>query len=234
MHTILHYLVTHCQLNATSTFVDVGSGIGKPVLHSALYTQPQYAIGIEIAQSQWMLAVSTVLAQRHHLQNTTPPPISYIHADINAIHSLNPCTHLYMFDVGFPDDLYQHIAVVIRHTPTIRHLVCYRPVHLIRAGLRMGITLAITPIACVITHMHGSDRQHRAYIYNCNNHLTPCPRCTDTRMLRSLNALHRLRHTPAPYYQWLQHELKAAALTQQRSAKTRAARCTLGAAPLML
>ena len=117
MHTIVQFLMDECGMGPGSTFLDIGSGLGKPVLHAALHAQVQHALGIEVAHATWALAMSTLLRARDRSHLPTAPTIHYTHASVSSLSNLNPCTHVYMFDIGFTPEIYAHIATLISNAP---------------------------------------------------------------------------------------------------------------------
>lgn len=57
MERVVSVLVEHYGMNKCSRFLDVGSGIGKPVFHVGAQTQPVLSMGIEIEEIRYMLSL---------------------------------------------------------------------------------------------------------------------------------------------------------------------------------
>ena len=47
MQKIIDFLIDKCALSHDSTFLDIGSGLGKPNFHVIAYALPRLSIGIE-------------------------------------------------------------------------------------------------------------------------------------------------------------------------------------------
>jgi len=51
----------------------------------------------------------------------------FLHSDIELASTLNPFTHVYMFDKGFPGELHYSIAQKFNASLYVTHLISYRP-----------------------------------------------------------------------------------------------------------
>ena len=217
MHTIVQFLMDTCSMGPGSTFLDIGSGLGKPVLHVALHAQVQHALGIEVAHATWALAMSTLLRARDRSHLPTTPTIHYAHTSVASLSTLNPCTHVYMFDIGFTPEIYAHIANLISSSPTVQHFVCYHPRRLLATGL------SATPIARTPARMSVSEEQHTAYVYRCE----PSPTAlyeADHLLQAAIDTLRQHKDDPAGYDDWIRDALATAGTAQATAARTRARR----------
>jgi len=114
-------------LDSSSKFIDVGAGLGKPNFHVAADPGVKLSYGIECEEVRWRLSLANlrpVLEQSNALANGVKStkkgkeplkgPLTHNlilkHGNIFEAKSFDPFTHIYMFDIGFPDDLNFHIA----------------------------------------------------------------------------------------------------------------------------
>ncbi len=109
----------------------------------------------------------------------TNPPLAYPPApaqqiffhygDITEAATLDPFTHVYMFDIGFPPALFYQIADRFNASrETCGFLVCYHGPRLIAERYGFHVEL----ITQIPTSMHGSSEGHTAYFYK---RATPLP-----------------------------------------------------------
>ena len=77
----------------------------------------------------------------------------FVHADVNDAISLNPFTHIYMFDVGFPSELHHSIAEKFNRSLYATCLVSYKPQTDIIKYFRFEVTL----VHQMPTSMHGKS-----------------------------------------------------------------------------
>jgi len=55
MQKNLELMVKHMDLDPTSRFLDVGSGLGKPNIHACQYPGVSLSIGVEIEEIRWQV-----------------------------------------------------------------------------------------------------------------------------------------------------------------------------------
>ena len=53
--------------------------------------------------------------------------VAFENSDIDRARTLNPFTHVYMFDVGFPAELHLSIAIKFNTSLYATHLISYQP-----------------------------------------------------------------------------------------------------------
>ena len=75
----------------------------------------------------------------------------FVHGDINDAISLDPFTHIYMFDVGFPSELHHSIAEKFNRSLYVMYLVSYKSQAFIINDFRFQVIL----IHQMPTSMHG-------------------------------------------------------------------------------
>ena len=95
--------MTHTGLSEESSFLDIGSGTGKPNVHIAQVVGVKHSVGIEIEKIRYLLS------QNNHkklLQLTLEEETSikvrncfFQHGDILQATHFNPFSHVYMLDV---------------------------------------------------------------------------------------------------------------------------------------
>lgn len=172
MQKILSFLTESCELNQSSCFIDVGAGLGKPNFHVLQYPQVRLSVGVELEEIRWILSMhnlgSYLRTIRKDLLNKNPNPsihqnhnINFICADIDSAISLDPFTHIYMYDLGFPPDLQSSIARKFNNSRSPKYLISYRPP-------RRVIDEYGYEVECIHqmnTKMFGSGESHMAYFY---------------------------------------------------------------------
>ena len=111
MQKMVNLMQQHTNLDSTSRFIDVGSGIGKPNLHVAQEPGVAFSCGIEMELDRWRLGLkclqfvleeaskdvndSTLLPEEKIRHNCM-----FIHGNIMEAHTFDPFTHVYMFSIG--------------------------------------------------------------------------------------------------------------------------------------
>jgi Histone methylation protein DOT1 len=175
MQKMINLMKEHTNLDSTSYFIDVGSGIGKPNLHVAQDPCVALSYGIEVESDRWLLGMNclkgvldAVSEQQKQQMNETilndnerlHHNCIYVHGDITDAHTFDPFTHVYMFSVGFPPKLWCELANMWNRS-TSPYLICYHgPNHIIHEYDFHVKLLVQTP-----TSMHGSKEGHMGYIY---------------------------------------------------------------------
>lgn len=86
--------------------------------------------------------------------------IFFHYGDITEARTLDPFTHVYMFDIGFPPTLFYDIADRF-NASRCPYLICYHGPKLIAERYGFDVEL----LAQLPTSMHGSSEGHTAYFY---------------------------------------------------------------------
>ncbi|WIA23123.1 hypothetical protein OEZ85_001460 [Tetradesmus obliquus] len=94
MHKVLECMRHNCGLGSSSTLVDIGAGLGRPLLHALLLQGAAGSSGSSKATAKGSRAKG--LLQQPHSR----PIITC--ASIEQIASLEPCSHAYSFWEGVP------------------------------------------------------------------------------------------------------------------------------------
>jgi hypothetical protein len=169
MQRVINLMCTKGEMDASSVFIDVGAGLGKPNLHVAIDPAVRYSVGVEMEHVRWHLSMHNL---KHYLEVPVAEPeiekpsnVVFMHGDIIKARSFDPFTHIYMFDIGFPPNLFLHIAECLRKSSTAKYVLCYhRPqLMLTKYGFDMEF------IEKQATSMHGSSEGHTAYLYRCTH-----------------------------------------------------------------
>ena len=163
---IVDLLKTKCELDSSSTFIDIGAGLGKPNLHVALDPGVKASVGVELGGERWWQSMDILW---HGLEAKTaaetgldalPGSVFFAHADFLEVDSLDAFSHVYMFDKGFPPVLMEHIAEVFNSSAQSRYLVCFKkPSIIVRDyGFR------VEEVGRVRTSMSGSGEGNTCFI----------------------------------------------------------------------
>jgi hypothetical protein len=179
MQKVIDKMIETTNFDSTSRFIDVGSGIGKPSLHVAQYPGVELSIGVEMEYTRWTLGMTCLKAvvdeaAKHeesaahieknemHLHGNT----MFLHKNILEASTFDPFTHVYMFSIGFPPELWLKLAEMWNNSDksTCQYLVCYHGPKDIICSYQFDVDL-ITQLS---TSMHGSKEGHMAYIYKRN------------------------------------------------------------------
>jgi hypothetical protein len=102
MGKVVRSMADQCGLGAESRLLDIGAGIGKPNVHAALLPVELY-YGVEVSRVRWELCMHVMkllLASTDEHVASAADRCYFDCSDITAAHTLDPFTHVYMFDVG--------------------------------------------------------------------------------------------------------------------------------------
>lgn len=162
MEKVVRAMAEQCGLGAQSRLLDIGAGLGKPNVHAALLPV-EISYGVEVSRVRWELCMHVMkllLASTEEHLAAAAAKCHFDCSDITAAHTLDPFTHIYMFDVGFPPALMIHIATAFNASTTPGHLVCFKNEHLI-----LGYGFDVELVTKFPTSMHGSSEGHHCYVY---------------------------------------------------------------------
>jgi len=170
MQKVVNVLIKKCGMDSQSRFIDVGSGLGKPNLHVAQDPAVRLSVGIELEHIRWQLAmynlykISDVLS-RGKEEGKLLSGTNFMAGDIDVAVTMDPFTHIYMYDLGFPPPLQQSIALKFNTSVHAQYLVSYRPPHRVIDEYGYKVVL----VDQLPTSMHGSGESHMAYVYRRTN-----------------------------------------------------------------
>jgi len=167
MHKMIHLMVQHTGLDRDSTFIDVGSGLGKPNLHVAADPGVYLSVGIECEKDRYFLGLHNL---RGVLGNSSKMKVSddtneflrcgYVMGDIMDAKSFSPFSHVYMFSIGFPPPLWLSLVASFNRSSS-PWLICYHGPRQIIEKHGFNVELVVQ----MPTSMHGSSEVHTGYIY---------------------------------------------------------------------
>lgn len=87
--------------------------------------------------------------------------INFIESDIDLAKTMDPFTHIYMYDLGFPPPLQQSIATKFNSSVHARYLISYRPPRRVLEEYGYDVEY----MHSMNTSMFGSGEGHTAYFY---------------------------------------------------------------------
>lgn len=159
---IVDYMKENCELSASSLFLDVGSGLGKPNFHVAIDPGCEVSYGIELEDLRWQLSL-------HNLKSVLSLDVNkkklnrtvFTAGDITHARTLNPFSHIYSFDVGFPPNVMDELAVIFNRS-TARYFASF---HSPRKVIDM-YGFDVENIGRIATSMAGSSEGHTCYFYS--------------------------------------------------------------------
>jgi hypothetical protein len=167
MQRIFSTMKTRCDFDVSSTFLDIGAGLGRPLLHAIYLEGVTQVQGIEIDHVKCMKAeafadrVGMILHERNLTR--TPSIIPEIVCEsIEDVGTIEPATHVYSFWEGIPAHVQEKIVFLCNESTTLRSIavvqrrVC-NPHTLIGDGFALVDSFPVT--------MSGSRRQFVAYMY---------------------------------------------------------------------
>ncbi|KAL4427630.1 hypothetical protein ABPG75_001719 [Micractinium tetrahymenae] len=174
MDRVLACMRQECRLDARSVLVDVGAGLGRPLMHALLWPGIAGARGIEIDRIKCDKAAAFLrqaiaeLARRGVVQagQVAPPEIEC--SAIEQVRSLDPCTHAYSFWEGVPVEGKAGFGRLFAASRTLRSVAVVQrairtcPVEYM-ADLGFGELLLVDSFS---VSMSGSGRSFTAYVFN--------------------------------------------------------------------
>lgn len=213
MQKIVNLMKDYTDFGPSSRFIDVGSGIGKPNLHVIQDPGVEFSFGIEIDESRWLLGMNCLKVvldtayeqQCRNISSDMPDDEQIRHncifamGDIRKARTFDPFTHVYMFSVGFPPELWCVLKEVWNRSAS-PYLICYHGPKDIIHSYEFDVELVIQ----TSTSMHGSKEGHTGYVYRRTNtyvatkkdtsEIVPCdPLFVDAWQLITENGLHSLK-----------------------------------------
>lgn len=158
---IVDYMKEHCELSESSLFLDVGSGLGKPNFHVAIDPGVEVSYGIELEELRWHLSLHNLrsvlqLDSKKNKRNRT----MFSAGDITDAKTLNPFSHVYSFDVGFPPNVMDELAEIFNRS-TAGYFVSF---HAPRKVIDM-YGFDVENMGRIATSMAGSSEGHQCYFY---------------------------------------------------------------------
>ena len=169
MQTILELLVNEAGLGASSKFIDVGAGLGKPSLHAALYPGVTVSFGVEVSKERWQLSLINLhYALKQFPELRTKPRVCFQEADAKQLKTLDPFTHVFLFDAAFTDDLRDALSQALNQSTTVTHVLSFQPLH--------KFALNADPVQKTRVSLTGSGESRTGNLYRMRrNDAAPLP-----------------------------------------------------------
>jgi hypothetical protein len=168
---IVDFMKDQCELSAASLFLDVGSGLGKPNFHVAIDPGVEVSYGVELEDLRWHLSLHNLKSVLALDSNKSKPNRTIFTAgDITDARTLNPFSHIYSFDVGFPPDVMDQLATIFNRSEA-RYFASFHPP---RKVIEM-YGFDVDNIGRVATSMAGSNEGHQCYFYRRTSDDEPVP-----------------------------------------------------------
>jgi len=158
---VVDALCEHTGFDASSAFVDIGSGLGKPNLHVALNPGVRLSYGVELEELRWQLSMHNLRYVLNQVPEMRKSVVYFANSDATYMDHFEPFTHVYMFDVGFPPSVLVALANAFNLSKTVQALVSFQRPDKVISRYGFGVDL----ISQVATRMSGSTEKHTAYIY---------------------------------------------------------------------
>ena len=165
-HKIITFLIEVTRLNQPGmSFIDLGSGLGKPSMHMAVDPRLPHlnlSFGLEVNQYRYELAVANLrAAHAAGISSKLIKKVFYDHLDVKRLGSLTPFTHVYSFDIGFPPDVLEYMGSIFNQSNSCKYFICYHSpkVIIVKAGFEVNL------IGRINASMHGSGESHTVYVY---------------------------------------------------------------------
>ncbi|TYZ65206.1 hypothetical protein PybrP1_003981 [[Pythium] brassicae (nom. inval.)] len=158
---IVDYLKAHCELSEASLFLDVGSGLGKPNFHVAIDPGVEVSYGVELEELRWHLSLHNLRSVLQLDVNKSKRNRTMFSAgDITDATTLNPFSHVYSFDVGFPPTVMDELAAIFNRS-TAGYFVSF---HAPRKVIDV-YGFEVENLGRLATSMAGSSEGHTCYFY---------------------------------------------------------------------
>ena len=186
MQKMVNLMKEHTDLDSSSFFIDVGSGIGKPNFHVAHDPGVHVSFGLEVHADRWLLSMNCLLAtlqfaaeeedgniilskeskEKHTStrEQLLKQKCIFFQGDIKNAEVFDPFTHVYMFSIGFPPSLWNKLAGIWNKS-TSPYLICFNAPRVIAEEYGFDVEL----LAKTETTMHGSNEGHMGYVYRRKN-----------------------------------------------------------------
>jgi hypothetical protein len=174
MQRLLTTMRERCGLGPDSHLVDVGAGLGRPLLHALVTEGLAGAFGVELDAIKCMkadafLRQTAIAAARRGLVSTAPT-LPRIHcAPIEAFQTLDPATHAYSFWEGVPPEARAAFGRLFVASRTLCAVtVVQRSLRAVDPAVFMDEAYGFGPLRLVdnfAVSMSGSGRWFQAYVF---------------------------------------------------------------------
>lgn len=195
---IVNFLCEHLDFDSSSSFLDIGSGLGKPSLHVALNPGVRLSFGIEVEDLRWKLSMHNLRYALKEVGGFPSQTVHFVRDDVANVHHLTPFTHIYMFDLTFLPALMSKVGRAFNNSSTVRSLVSFQRPD------RITFFFNVDLVGQIRTRMHCSSENHTAFIYRSKRATslevtTHYPEVSDGILQYAL----QLVRNPNDYSQWV-------------------------------
>ncbi|KAG7672736.1 hypothetical protein NADE_001449 [Nannochloris sp. 'desiccata'] len=175
MQRMLAIMREHCGLDASSHLVDIGAGLGRPLIHALVTEGIRGATGIELDFIKCMKAdaflrqTANTMLIRGLTQEAIDLPVITC-KPVEKVHSLDPATHAYSFWEGVPVDARVAFGRLFAKSRTLRSVTVVQrnmqrenPEEVMEHGYCFG---PVNLVETLSVSMSGSNRHFTAYVFN--------------------------------------------------------------------
>ena len=160
---------THCGLTEDSVLVDIGTGLGRPLLHALYAERLRGAFGVEVDPIKCEKATHLI---RQVMKDPTlvslypnPPVPSILCGGVEQLPTLDPATHAYSFWEGVPQVAREAFGTLFRTSSTAHTLaVVQRHASDITGYLKASGFGSLELVTRMPVKMSGSGRSFQAYV----------------------------------------------------------------------
>ena len=185
MQRMLAIMREDCGLDASSHLVDIGAGLGRPLIHALVTEGISGATGIELDFIKCMKAdaflkqTANAMLKRGLTEEAIDLPVITC-KPVEKVHSLDPATHAYSFWEGVPVDARVAFGRLFAKSRTLRSVTVVQrnmkrenPEEVMEHGYCFG---PVTLVDTLSVSMSGSNRHFTAYVFNKNQPPAVVPR----------------------------------------------------------
>ncbi|KAK2076414.1 hypothetical protein QBZ16_000939 [Prototheca wickerhamii] len=168
---ILASMVEHCGLGSESSLVDVGAGLGRPLLHALVYPGVKATLGVEldeikVQKARVFLKQSVQRVQRKGLlpEDLELPMMQC--AAIEEVASLERCTHAYSFWEGVPIPAREAFGKLVARSDGVQGVAVIQRAMRDPEGAMLSLGFGQLSLrASFPVSMSGSGRSFTAYVF---------------------------------------------------------------------
>ncbi|GIL61222.1 hypothetical protein Vafri_15627 [Volvox africanus] len=173
MQKVLDCLKRNSGLDSRSVFIDIGAGLGRPLLHAMVSIGVGSAWGVELDRIKCDKAaafcrnVIQQLVKQEFLGSTVEVP-SVICSPVEKVASLEPATHAYSFWEGVPPSGKEAFGKLFAKSRTLRAVAVVQRAIRGQEPAAMMRDLGFGPVLLIASFpvkMSGSGRAFTAYIF---------------------------------------------------------------------
>ncbi|KAK9826092.1 hypothetical protein WJX81_001533 [Elliptochloris bilobata] len=179
MQKVLDCLAAHCGLGASSYLVDIGAGLGRPLLHALVSPGVAGGWGVEVDRikcdkaAAFLAQAAAALLQRGAVaQALTVPHVRC--APVEQVTSLAPATHAYSFWEGIPVGAKCAFGRLFAASQHVQAVAVVQRAMRSREPADVMAELGFGPLEIVgsfAVSMSGSGRSFTAYVFRRNTSL---------------------------------------------------------------